>query len=149
MGDLTARLGPAGHALNTNIFIPVWKKVVDDQWHKSHKWIVKVDPDSVFLSSRLRPLVAGQDDAGVFNNCYRNGFPKLDGPIEVVSAKAMNVLEADYAKSSDGKVPHDCVSWLDWNGTGPPAHEGAFLKTCLSWVHKMSDPMEEKLLRRN
>ncbi|CAK0880786.1 unnamed protein product, partial [Prorocentrum cordatum] len=44
-------------ALNTEIFLAVWKKLLSDQRYALHDWTVKVDPDCVFLPSLLRHML--------------------------------------------------------------------------------------------
>jgi hypothetical protein len=88
-------------ALNTPIFQKLWMQVIHDRQYKEAGWTVKVDVDAVFLPSRLRELVGGDDykDAqegqGHFlNNCEVKG--SLHGPIEVLSRKALEVYGKGY-----------------------------------------------------
>merc|ERR1712232_661044 len=97
--------GDSYTALNSWIFIAVWKKVIDEQRHADFSWITKVDPDAVFFPERLRPIVAAHRNAGYINNCKYG----LHGPIEVIAASALKVLEADSKASFDGKAPKQCA----------------------------------------
>jgi len=81
-------------ALNTDIFIDIWRKVVDEKTFLSADWTVKVDPDTVFFAPRLRralaPLQARAKarDGGVYLNNCKFG---MHGPLEVVSRAAVGV----------------------------------------------------------
>ncbi|CAJ1413855.1 unnamed protein product, partial [Effrenium voratum] len=56
--DLHCGLGGDSYsALNSWIFIAVWKKVLDDGYWREYPWTVKVDPDAVFLPLRARPIL--------------------------------------------------------------------------------------------
>jgi len=137
--DLTVKFGGDSYsALNSWIFIAVWKRVIDDEQHKKHDWLVKVDPDAVFLPERLRPIVAAHADVGYINNCKYG----LHGPIEVLSAKALHVLEADYKASFDGKAPKECVKKLHFGQWG----EDFFLSRCLWQVHQVTRETESSLM---
>uniref|UniRef100_A0A7S2J6M9 Hexosyltransferase n=1 Tax=Zooxanthella nutricula TaxID=1333877 RepID=A0A7S2J6M9_9DINO len=129
--DLSVKFGGDSYtALNSWIFIAVWKKVIDERWHKSHKWLVKVDPDAVFFPERLRPVVRAHEGVGYINNCKYG----LHGPIEVLSAQALSTLEADYNASFDGKAPKECVERLHFGQWG----EDFFLSRCLWKIHQVS-----------
>jgi len=98
-GPLYAPLGGKYHtALNTNVFIRVWKAVIRQGAFRLYDWTVKVDPDAVFLPERLRgllrrpPLAArqgdGPEEAVYLNNCKFG----LHGPLEVLSRDAVLAL---------------------------------------------------------
>jgi len=75
-------------ALNLDIFLAVWAKVIEVGRYALHDWTVKVDPDCVFFPSRLHTSLAsrrGGDHAVYINNC-RFG---MHGPLEVFSRKAV------------------------------------------------------------
>lgn len=130
--------GDSYTALNSWIFIAVWKKVIDEKWHEQHQWIVKVDADAVFFPDRLRPIVAAHGSAGYINNCKYG----LHGPIEVLSASTMEVLAADYAASFDGQSPKECVEKLDFGEWG----EDFFLSRCMWQIHKITKETDETLM---
>merc|ERR1740129_1820016 len=50
--------GEFGTALNLQIFLVLWKKVMADAVYKNFGWTVKVDPDAVFFPETLRKLLA-------------------------------------------------------------------------------------------
>uniref|UniRef100_A0A7S0FY91 Apple domain-containing protein n=2 Tax=Pyrodinium bahamense TaxID=73915 RepID=A0A7S0FY91_9DINO len=82
------RGGEFGTALNTDIFMRVWKKVISDGIFSDYDWTVKVDPDTVFFAHRLKGIleVYRETDAGVYlNNCKMG----LHGPLEVFSRNAV------------------------------------------------------------
>jgi hypothetical protein len=80
--------------LNTPMFKMVWGLIVADGRWRQHDWIVKADPDCVFIPERLRDVVSSAEYAAVnragsrgafLNNCFLG----LHGPLEVVSRAAM------------------------------------------------------------
>jgi len=94
VGSMKCEIGGVYNtALNTEIFIMVWKKVFSDGIFEKYDWTVKVDPDAVFLPNRLRDhvsryLYVSRSTAAsrvYLNNC-KDG---LHGPIEVVARGGM------------------------------------------------------------
>lgn len=78
--------------INTPVFQKFWDRLIADGEFKSHAWIVKVDPDTVFFPNRLRQLLRGISEThsggGLFlNNCQLG----LHGPIEVTSRRALEI----------------------------------------------------------
>jgi len=130
--------GDSYTALNSWIFIAVWKKVIDEQRHADFSWIVKVDADAVFFPERLRPIVAAHRHAGYINNCKYG----LHGPIEVIAASTLKVLEADYEASFDKKAPKRCVEELNFGEWG----EDFFLSRCMWQVHGITKELDESLM---
>jgi hypothetical protein len=130
--------GDSYTALNTWIFIGVWKKVIDEGWHNGYDWVVKADPDAVFFPGRLRPIVQRNAGQGYINNCQYG----LHGPLEVLSASALKVLEEDYASSFDGKAPKKCVEGLEFGEWG----EDFFFSQCMWKIHGLTRPLETDLL---
>jgi len=64
--------GEFGTALNTDIFMSVWRRVIMDSTFANYSWTVKVDPDAVFVVHRLRDSLDKLKDnsSGVYlNNC--------------------------------------------------------------------------------
>jgi len=74
--------------LNLNVFMAAWWQVITDGTFLRCDWTVKVDPDSVFLPSRLRRILPRHSDGphGVYLNNCRLG---LRGSLEVFSRKAV------------------------------------------------------------
>jgi len=137
--DLTVKFGGDSYtALNSWIFIAIWKKVIDEGRHLAHDWIAKVDPDAVFFPQRLRPILARYAGTGYINNC-KYGF---HGPIEVLASKTLSVLQADYNASWDGKAPAKCVKELHFGQWG----EDFFLSQCMWKVHGITRKTEANLM---
>lgn len=127
-------------ALNTGIFMKVWRTVTNDGKFLNHDWTVKVDADSVFLPDRLRPLIRlyeakANTGAGVYlNNCQFG----LHGPIEVLSRAAVKmwVANMEFCQSHFNKMcSGDCL----WG-------EDMFLDQCLWKVLKSTRIDEFRLL---
>lgn len=85
-----AKGGEFKTALNTDIFIAVWARVVSDGRFRFHDFTVKIDPDAVFMAQRLRGYVSRHPEraSGLYlNNCRRG----MHGPVEVLSRRAVEV----------------------------------------------------------
>lgn len=84
--------------INTPVFTHFWKQLISDGRFRLHDWTVKVDPDTVFIPSRLHDVVQKQDPQlafngrGMFLNDCSNG---LHGPIEVLSRLAVETYGAE------------------------------------------------------
>jgi hypothetical protein len=130
--------GDSFTALNSWIFIEVWRQVISDGFFKHHKWTVKVDADAVFFPDRLRSVLADYPNAGYISNC-RYG---MHGPLEVISQAALLTLSEDYSASEDKRTPKRCVAELEFGLWG----EDMFLDKCLSQVHNVSRVEDSRLL---
>merc|ERR1719356_1355308 len=101
--------GEFGTALNTDIFIAVWRKLIADADYTKYDWTVKTDPDTVFFPARLRAILVDhpEEDVGAYlNNCWRG----MHGPIEVLSKNAVTRWGAGI---------DECVDVLDQLCSGP------------------------------
>jgi len=105
-GSLIVKFGGEWHsALNTDIFIRFWGKVIEDHRTWRNEWTVKIDPDAVFFPSRLREMLRNRWYAGkppkpsYLNNCHRG----MHGPIEVLSKKAMEVYKKHWRDCKEGE----------------------------------------------
>jgi hypothetical protein len=115
-------------ALNTEIFLAVWKKLLSEEHYLLHDWTVKVDPDCVFNPSMLRDILRKYDaDAAVgtgvyFNNCKFG----LHGPLEVFSLNAVKTWGAGITR---------CKEHFEQMCNGPCLWgEDMFIDQCLSKV---------------
>jgi len=105
-GSLSVEFGGRWHtALNTEVFIRYWDKILADARSGSHDWTVKVDPDAVFFPERLREVLrqqyppAGAAAAPVYlNNCYLG----MHGPIEALSRQALASYKAGKDRCRSG-----------------------------------------------
>jgi len=139
--NLTCGYGGEYHtALNLEIFMIVWVKVVSDAVFRNFGWTAKVDPDSVFFPDRLRVVVRRHmEDAasprGVYlNNCQFG----LHGPLEVFSRNAVET----WAKGSAICVKHFtdmCSGDCSWG-------EDMFIDQCLWQVLNVSREDDDALL---
>jgi len=122
IGDMHCEYGgPYSLALNSEIFVRAWKRVLQDADYMLSDVTVKVDPDAVFFPSRLRRLLHKAD--GSANVYYNNCNHGLHGPIEVVSRGGMEtfadgVLDCEEALSEEFK---------EWG-------EDVFLRHCLGYL---------------
>jgi len=117
-GSLTASMGGHWHtALNTGVFIKFWDKVLEDPKAWKSDFVVKVDPDTMWLPVRLRallrttigPLGQPEPPAGLFlNNCHVG----MHGPIEVLSHRALRTYRKGREECATGKPSK--IGQEDW-----------------------------------
>jgi len=131
------RGGEFGTALNTDIFLKVWAKVAEDGRFRLHDWTVKVDPDAVFIPSRLRTLLAKHNETqnGTYLNNCKFG---MHGPIEVLSRNAVKSLVAGSDKCMQHFIKL-CSGKCQWG-------EDMFVDQCLMRVLRLKRANEYKLL---
>jgi len=127
-------------ALNTDIFIAVWRKVVDVGKYALHEWTVKADADTVFLPQRLRKLLPHhpKEERGVYLNNCKFG---MHGPLEVFSKEAVDALNRNWQSCLDyffAKCQGDCK----WG-------EDLFIDQCLQKVVHVRRDDEWSLLEED
>jgi hypothetical protein len=129
--------GEFGTALNLDIFIAVWEKVIADGVYLKHDWTVKVDPDAVFFADRLRSIVGvhSETPTGVYLNNCKYG---LHGPIEVFSKNAVTSWATGRQQCQDyfWKLCHGDCFW----------GEDLFIDQCLWKVLKIRRDNDWRLL---
>jgi hypothetical protein len=107
---------------NTDIFMKIWDRVEAEGVYKKHDWIVKVDPDAVFLPARLKhhlarlPVPAKQ--AAYVENCAFKF--KFMGALEIMSPEALDLYLANKK---------DCRKFL-----GASGGEDFWMKSCLNAI---------------
>jgi hypothetical protein len=110
-------------ALNTEIFVRVWKKVLSGKEYSINGWTVKADPDAVILPHRLSlrarrsKFLQGRQAKVYVNNCQFG----LHGPVEMLSREAMSAYKDGIDR---------CVEEL--RGEFGMFGEDVFLRECLS-----------------
>ena len=102
----------AATALNTPIFLQVWKHVLRSGAYRRHEWTVKTEVDVVFSGSHLRSmlmasghaaravLVRNRPDTVNFIQRFpaqRNKYGLVAGPIEALTRKAVDALGQHFA----------------------------------------------------
>ena len=108
--------------VNTDAFVKVWAQVRRETVAKQHDWTVKVDPDTIFMSERLRShlqaLRAPANEVIYIKNCNVDfGFL---GAIEIMSKRALHRLL---------HFLEDCHRSI-----GSHSGEDGFLKGCLDHI---------------
>lgn len=84
--------GPmSSSAKNVQEFLRAWRVLHEEGGYKDHDWTVKLDPDALFLASRLQQKLrtyglSPKDDPLYFRNCGK--FASVQGPLEVASLAA-------------------------------------------------------------
>ncbi|CAK0909283.1 unnamed protein product [Prorocentrum cordatum] len=112
--DSTLKCGKGGEfgtALNLDIFIVVWTKVIQDGAYLQNNWTVKADPDSVFFPDRLQAILSiyQEEDNGIYMNNCKFG---LHGPIEVSAPARVTSLGKGYKQCRshfEAKCNGDCM----------------------------------------
>merc|ERR1712003_390025 len=132
-----AKRKETGAWVNTGMFIQVWKAIADTNAHAGMDWVVKVDPDAVFVPERLRDRIQWmpRTTSGVMlQNCQYVDYGFF-GNLEVLSPKAFGVLVGSL---------DTCYTELDWkvgikDGKYGPMGEDLFAEICMSknGVHKV------------
>merc|ERR1712206_35846 len=138
MGDWHfAKRKETGAWVNTGIFIQVWKAIGAANVYSGHDWVVKVDPDAVFVPERLKDRIQWmpRTTSGVMlQNCEYVDYGFF-GNLEVISGKAFGVLVGNL---------DTCYTEVDWKvgvkgGKYGPMGEDLFAEVCMSknGVHKV------------
>lgn len=96
--------GKWGTALNTDVFVQLWKVVASQNRAQLFDWTIKVDPDAVLLPERFRDLVSCGPECGIkgatlpvpkgavfLNNCKWG----MHGGVEAMSKQAMQLFLAN------------------------------------------------------
>jgi len=130
-GPLQVQLGGKWHtAMNTEVFVRVWASVIRLGRFQQYHWTVKADPDTVFVPSRLRQLLATEPAGAVYLNNCRFG---LHGPIEVLSRDAVSA----YSRLSEacGDLVTDAMNTSNRGNDERHAFgEDKFLTLCLDAI---------------
>jgi hypothetical protein len=138
-GPLHVQYGGKWHsALNTDVFVRVWKAVASGEAFASHDWTAKVDPDTVFFPQRLRQLLRSREESFklqgsvLLNNC---GYPvpTLHGPIEVLSREAMLIFTKNISRCEGiHKAAMDMVGKPGDDAMDFAFGEDTYLRRCVS-----------------
>jgi len=119
-----------GAWVNTGMFIQVWKAIADTNAHADMDWVVKVDPDAVFVPERLRDRIQWlprTTNGIMLQNCRYVDYGFF-GNLEVLSPKAFSVLTDSL---------ETCYTEIDWmvgikGGKYGPMGEDLFAEICMS-----------------
>jgi len=125
-----AKRKSTGAWVNTGLFTQVWKAVQTEAHWVSADWIVKVDPDAVFVPKRLVKKLEFQYE--IADGLYMENCQYVDygffGNLEVISKKAFTTLLAHI---------DECKAEINWkvgikNGKYGPMGEDLFAQMCMS-----------------
>jgi hypothetical protein len=127
-----AKRKSTGCWVNTGIFTDVWRVIArEGKWQQSD-WLVKVDPDAVFVPARLRKSLENTYEAvsgSYYVNCpyVQYGF---FGNLEVFSKIAFTTLLENI---DDCKTDTETINWKVGinNGKYGPMGEDLFAQTCM------------------
>lgn len=129
VGDLSTGSGVETHFANTDIFSRTFDMFKEKGEIFKYDFVVKVDPDAVFLPTRLKERLrtevprSQQKPSVYFQNCFFQDKPWMFGAIEVLSIGALNA----YYSGRESQ----CRSQLDYDNMG----EDTFLAKCLDLLH--------------
>jgi len=138
--DLKCKIGGEFKtALNTDIFLKVWNRLLVDGTYKRYDWTVKSDADAVFFAQRLRTILishpGGLEGRGVYLNNCKYG---MHGPVEVFSRNAVDAWGAGIGA---------CLQFFSSLCSGPCSWgEDMFIDQCLIRVVKVKRDDEFDLL---
>lgn len=127
--------------VSVEVFKAVWAQVCSEGHYKLYPWTVKVEAESVFFPSRLRHILKGYADPdsveaqGVY---LTSGQSRLQGPIEVFSRAAVQVLVSGWHRCTDNFYM-SCHGPCWWG-------EDLFIDRCLSQVFHATQRNEGLLL---
>jgi len=114
--------------VNTLLFVNVWGYIKHQTTWKSFSWVVKADPFTVFIPSRLRSILSHQmvTPSGVYMENCKYVRMSLHGSLEVVSKDAFGTFLDNL---------EECQSSLPWRNA-ERAHfryygEDKFLQHCM------------------
>lgn len=108
---------------NHDLFIEVWAKVKHDGRYKNADWIVKTDPDTLFIPDRLRARLGGRSHAEMHATFYANcagahDIQKTDrdvfmyGALEVFSKAAIEKYFQNV-EQCEAKVTFEQGGWWE------------------------------------
>mmetsp|Transcript_60681 Transcript_60681/g.130299 ORF Transcript_60681/g.130299 Transcript_60681/m.130299 type:complete len:427 (+) Transcript_60681:80-1360(+) len=119
LGDISVAQGAWGSAMNTEPFLRAWERLIQDGRFRRHDFIVKVDPDTVFIPARLKQHLGGVPAS---DTCYfktQGSYPGFLGALEIVSRSAVEEL---------GRRKMECTR----NNQAANSGEDGFLQHCFN-----------------
>jgi hypothetical protein len=131
--------GEFGTALNTDIFLTVWAKLLSLDRYSHHDWTVKVDADCAFSPTRLRSVLASYRESaeGVYlNNCMFG----MHGPLEVMSRNAVRAFAAGRSTCA-AQLAEKCGGPCQWG-------EDMYIDQCLQLL-RVRREYEQYLLQED
>lgn len=127
----------AGGNMTNSSFLSVWHRIKEDGRFRKHDWTVRVNPETVFFSDRLRLHLKAHTPAGgarlFFEKCDRFNPTRTYGRFEVRSRAAMDAFLFSEA---------ECREQLSWSNYV----EEEFVQKCLEF-DKVPSVMDEDLLQ--
>lgn len=139
------------HVLNTPVFQKAWDVIFRDGTYQHYDWTLKLDVDAVIVPPRVRSLLwwrpkhDGQYDSAYLLDTGTDALGNLlHGPVEVLSATAMEVFRAganrcrkdvDSSKWGEDFYLNSCLIFLGV----PGVKELRLLKDAYMWGQKHVD----------
>merc|ERR1712117_948612 len=127
-----AKRKSTGAYVNTGIFSDVWRVIAREAKWQQSEWVVKVDPDAVFVPARLRKSLETTyepEGGSYYVNCPYVDFGFF-GNLEVFSKAAFSTLLSNI---DDCKADTAEINWKVGvkNGKFGPMGEDLFAQTCM------------------
>lgn len=123
-----------GTWVNWGMFVQVWAKVRDMSTFNAYDWTIKVDPDAVFLASRMRGWLLDKPETehGIYYESCKDAQIGFFGNLEVMSHEATAVLTANLDECHRLYAP--CANeGCDWKWG--PWGEDVFAQRCMDRYH--------------
>lgn len=127
-----AKREETGAWVNTGLFSQVWREIQKEGTWERNAWVVKVDPDAVFVVDRLRTRLESTYE--IPSGAYFTNCPYVDygffGNLEVFSKIAWTKLLANIDQC---KADTEVINWQVGikKGKYGPMGEDLFAQTCL------------------
>jgi len=98
-----SKMGSKGWLLNLGIFVKVWDLVHEEGVFRRYDVTVKVDPDSVFIPSRMMQLVSSHDPNKLWflHNCKQPTYETMQGSLETLSRAMVDRLGNKTAREGE------------------------------------------------
>lgn len=113
---------------NKHLFIKVWEHILHDGRYSTADWVVKTDPDTVFMAPRLHARLGGSSHGRSHATFFANCRHEMYGALEVFSSKAVDI----YFNGKDHCKTHIHLSDAMW--------EERYLTHCLQLLHVTINP---------
>lgn len=127
-----AKRKSTGCWVNTGIFTDVWRVIAKEAKWQANDWVVKVDPDAVFVPARLQKSLESTFEP--MSGSYYVNCPFVEygffGNLEVFSKTAFSTLLDNI---DDCKADTSTINWKVGikNGKYGPMGEDLFAQTCM------------------
>jgi len=107
IGAIQSSKGSWGSWANTKVFLRAWHHVDSQGLYRNFEWTIKVDPDTVFVSTHLRSHIHGLNAS---KPLYLKSPGILMGAVEVFSVAAVRAFVERDGEKCEGEGEYDGVA---------------------------------------